>query len=198
MGNSALPGQALYLKYRPHVFDDMIGQEHITRSLRNALAQDRVRHAYLFSGPRGTGKTTLARILAKAVNCQYPDPMYRPCDQCEACVAVNEGRYLDLIEIDAASNNGVDDVRELRDKIGFSPNEGRYKVYVIDEVHRFSGAALMRCSKRWKNRLITRFSFWQPLNSIKSRRRSNRAASNSSFGAYRLPKSQRDWRSSPN
>lgn len=136
-----MSGQALYLKYRPHVFNDMIGQEHITRSLQNALALNRIRHAYLFSGPRGTGKTTMARILAKAVNCQYPDVMFRPCDQCEACVAVNEGRYLDLIEIDAASNNGVDDVRELRDKIGFAPNEGRYKVYVIDEVHRFSGAA---------------------------------------------------------
>jgi len=136
-----LSGQALYLKYRPRVFADMIGQEHITRSLQNALAQNRIRHAYLFSGPRGTGKTTLARILAKAVNCLYPDVSVRPCDTCTACVAVNEGRYLDLIEIDAASNNGVDDVRELREKIGFSPNEGRYKVYVIDEVHRFSAAA---------------------------------------------------------
>jgi DNA polymerase-3 subunit gamma/tau len=136
-----VPNQALYLKYRPRVFADMIGQEHITRSLQNALAQNRTRHAYLFSGPRGTGKTTLARILAKAVNCLDPDPHLRPCDVCASCVAVNEGRYLDLIEIDAASNNGVDDVRDLRDKIGFSPNEGRYKVYVIDEVHRFSGAA---------------------------------------------------------
>ncbi len=136
-----MPGQALYLKYRPRIFDDMIGQEHITRSLRNALAQNRIRHAYLFSGPRGTGKTTLARILAKAVNCLDPDPNNRPCDVCTACVAVNEGRYLDLIEIDAASNNGVDDVRDLRDKIGLSPNEGRFKVYVIDEVHRFTGAA---------------------------------------------------------
>jgi DNA polymerase-3 subunit gamma/tau len=119
----------------------MIGQAHITETLRSALTQDRLRHAYLFSGPRGTGKTTTARLLAKAVNCTYPDAGLRPCDQCEACIAVNEGRFLDLIEIDAASNNGVDDVRELRDKIGFAPNEGRYKVYVIDEVHRFSGAA---------------------------------------------------------
>ncbi len=136
-----MPNQALYLKYRPRVFEDMIGQEHITHSLQNAIAQDRIRHAYLFSGPRGTGKTTLARILAKAVNCEYEDAHLRPCDQCQTCQAIGEGSYLDLIEIDAASNNGVDDVRDLRDKIGFAPNKGRYKVYVIDEVHRFSGAA---------------------------------------------------------
>jgi DNA polymerase III subunit gamma/tau len=136
-----LAGQALYLKYRPHVFADMIGQAHITETLRNTLVQNRLRHAYLFSGPRGTGKTTTARLLAKAVNCTYADASLRPCDQCAACVAVNEGRFLDLIEIDAASNNGIEDVRELRDKIGFAPNEGRYKVYVIDEVHRFSASA---------------------------------------------------------
>ncbi|WP_162910106.1 DNA polymerase III subunit gamma/tau [Aggregatilinea lenta] len=136
-----MPAQALYLKWRPQSFEDVIGQEHITRTLRNALRQDRVRHAYLFSGPRGTGKTTTARLLAKAVNCTRPDPEQRPCNECNACIAVNEGRFLDLIEIDAASHTGVDDVRDLRDKIGFAPSEGRYKVYIIDEVHRFSGAA---------------------------------------------------------
>jgi DNA polymerase-3 subunit gamma/tau len=136
-----LPVQALYLKWRPRTFDDVIGQDHITHTLRNALVQNRIRHAYLFSGPRGTGKTTTARLLAKAVNCLDPDPMQRPCNACEHCIAVNEGRFLDLIEIDAASHTGVDDVRDLRDKIAFSPNEGHYKVYIIDEVHRFSGAA---------------------------------------------------------
>src|SRR5690606_37656229 len=141
VGRNIVPAQALYLKWRPQTFEGVIGQQHITRTLQNALRQERVRHAYLFSGPRGTGKTSTARLLAKAVNCQGEDPARRPCNECPHCVAVNEGRYLDLIEIDAASHTGVDDVRDLRDKIAFAPNEGRFKVYIIDEVHRFSGAA---------------------------------------------------------
>ena len=133
--------QALYLRWRPMTFEDVVGQEHVTYTLQNALASGRVGHAYLFSGPRGTGKTTMARLLAKAVNCLNEDPARRPDNTCPHCIAVNEGRFLDLIEIDAASHTGVDDVRELRDRIAFSPNEGEYKVYIIDEVHRFSGAA---------------------------------------------------------
>lgn len=136
-----MPEQALYLKWRPTLFDEVVGQEHITRTLRNSLKTGRIRHAYLFSGPRGTGKTTTARLLAKAVNCLNDDPELRPCNQCSACVGVNEGRFLDLIEIDAATHTGVDDVRDLRDKIAFAPGEGRYKVYIIDEVHRFTGNA---------------------------------------------------------
>ncbi len=136
-----MPEQALYLKWRPLSFDDMVGQEHVTRTLRNSLKTGRIRHAYLFSGPRGTGKTTTARVLAKAINCQESDPDKRPCNACSACIAVNEGRYLDLIEIDAATHTGVDDVRDLRDKIAFAPGEGRYKIYIIDEVHRFTGNA---------------------------------------------------------
>lgn len=133
--------QALYLKWRPQTFDDMIGQQHIVRTLVNAIRQGRIRHAYLLSGPRGTGKTTTARLLAKAVNCLHEDVAQRPCDQCAHCIGISRGRFLDIIEIDAASHTGVDDVRDLRDKISFAPNEGRYKVYIIDEVHRFSGSA---------------------------------------------------------
>jgi DNA polymerase-3 subunit gamma/tau len=133
--------QALYNKWRPQKWDEIVGQQHIVQTLRNAVTGDRVAHAYLFAGPRGTGKTTAARLLAKAVNCLDADPAARPCNQCAHCVAVNEGRFLDLIEIDAASNTSVEDVRDLRDKINFTPNQGAYKVYIIDEVHMLSTAA---------------------------------------------------------
>jgi DNA polymerase-3 subunit gamma/tau len=132
---------ALYNKWRPQKWDEVVGQPHVIQTLRNAVVNGHVVHAYLFAGPRGTGKTTVARLLAKAVNCADPDPANRPCNQCDHCKAVNEGRYLDLIEIDAASQTGVEDVRALRDKINFIPNLGMYKIYIIDEVHMFSNSA---------------------------------------------------------
>lgn len=127
----------LYRKYRPQVFDDVIGQEPIVKTLRQAIKSGRVGHAYLFSGPRGVGKTTVARILAKAVNClgKGSPAGEVPCGKCKNCLDVSAGRFIDLIEIDAASNRGIDEIRDLRDKINFAPSVGAKKVYIIDEVH---------------------------------------------------------------
>jgi len=133
--------QALYRKYRPQGWAEVVGQQHVVQTLRNAIVADRVAHAYLFAGPRGTGKTTLARLLAKAVNCLNEDKNKCPCNECDHCRAVSENRFLDLIEIDAASNTSVDDVRDLRDKINFAPTQGKYKIYIVDEVHMLSTAA---------------------------------------------------------
>lgn len=126
--------QALYRTYRPQVFADVVGQERIVTTLREALRQQRVTHAYLFSGPRGTGKTSVARILAKSVNCRAQKDG-EPCQECDSCRAVEQGSHLDIIEIDAASNRGIDEIREIKDRIGHLPVMGSYKVYIVDEVH---------------------------------------------------------------
>ncbi|MBN2003862.1 MAG: DNA polymerase III subunit gamma/tau [Anaerolineae bacterium] len=132
--------QALYRRWRPQTFASVVGQEHVVRTLRNALQTEHIHHAYLLAGPRGTGKTTTARLIAKAVNCLAPLEQ-RPCDQCEICQAITAGRLMDLVEIDAASNTGVDNIRDLLEKVGFRPTQARYKVYVVDEVHMLSTAA---------------------------------------------------------
>lgn len=129
-----MPSQSLYRKWRSRTFGELIGQDHIKETLTNALRAGRISHAYLFCGPRGTGKTSTARLLAKAINCQNPHDG-EPCNQCEMCTAIQDGRAMDLIEIDAASNRGIDEIRELRDKVGFAPSQAKYKFYILDEVH---------------------------------------------------------------
>lgn len=136
-----MAAQSLYRKWRSQTFDELVGQEHVVQTLRNAVIEGRVAHAYLFTGPRGVGKTTMARLLAKAVNCLAADPASRPCGSCASCVAIAEGRAVDVIEMDAASHTSVEDAREIIERVQFRPAEGRAKVYVIDECHQLSAAA---------------------------------------------------------
>jgi DNA polymerase-3 subunit gamma/tau len=132
--------QVFARKYRPQTFDDLVGQTHVTRTLRNAVEQNRLAHAYLFVGPRGIGKTSTARILAKALNC-VNGPTVTPCGVCDSCKEIAGGNSLDVLEIDGASNNGVEQVRELRDNVRYAPSKGRFKIYIIDEVHMLTSAA---------------------------------------------------------
>ncbi len=126
---------ALYRKYRSQDFDEIVGQDHITDLLKSAIKKQAISHAYLFVGSRGTGKTSTARIFSKAVNCLQPTEQGNPCNECKICKSINSGKFMDLVEIDAASNRGIDKIRELKEKLEFSPVEGKYKVYIIDEVH---------------------------------------------------------------
>lgn len=132
--------QSIYRKWRPQSFEDIVGQNHITQTLKNAIRMNRIAHAYLFSGPRGVGKTTTARIFAKALNCEK-GPTETPCGQCSRCVRISQGQSMDVLEIDGASNRGIEEIRELRSKIGFAPAEGKYKIYIIDEVHMLTDPA---------------------------------------------------------
>jgi DNA polymerase III subunit gamma/tau len=134
------PVAALYRKYRPQTFAEVVGQEAVVRTLTNAIEQGKVRQAYLFAGPRGTGKTSLARILAKSLNCQH-GPTATPDNTCHACVAITNGTSLDVIEMDAASQRGIDDIRDIRDRVVLQPVEGKYKVYILDEAHQLTDAA---------------------------------------------------------
>jgi DNA polymerase-3 subunit gamma/tau len=132
----------LYRKYRPKRFAEIVGQEHVVRTLTNAIASGMVSHAYLFAGPRGCGKTTIARLLAKAVNCKNrKEGEAEPCNQCDSCLEINQGNAMDLIEIDAASNRGIDEIRDLRDGIRFVPTKSKYKVFIIDESHQLTREA---------------------------------------------------------
>lgn len=131
---------ALYRKYRPSTFDKIVGQEHVTQTLRNQILNDQIGHAYLFCGSRGTGKTTCAKVFARAINCKKPKDG-SPCGECEVCKALKENNAIDIIEIDAASNNGVEEIRDLREKVKYPPTVGRYKVYIIDEVHMLTASA---------------------------------------------------------
>lgn len=132
--------QVLYRKYRPKVFSDVYGQDHVTSTLKNEIKENRISHAYLFTGSRGTGKTTCAKILAKAVNCEHSIDG-EPCNECEVCKGLDNGTIYDVVEIDAASNNGVDNIRDLREEANYTPSRGRYRVYIIDEVHMLSTGA---------------------------------------------------------
>ncbi|HET7871535.1 MAG TPA: DNA polymerase III subunit gamma/tau, partial [Terriglobales bacterium] len=134
--------QVLARKYRPQRFSEVIGQEHVTRTLKNAIEQQRIAHGYIFSGHRGIGKTTIARILAMALNCRSTDkPTPEPCGVCESCVEVRAGNSVDVLEIDAATNRGIDEIRELREAARYRPARDRYKIYILDEAHQITDAA---------------------------------------------------------
>ena len=152
--------QALYRAWRPQAFSEVVGQDHIVRTLENMLNQGRIYHAFLFCGPRGTGKTTLAKILAKALNCQSGTrPTATPCLDCASCISIKEGSNLDVLEIDGASNRGIDEIRDLRESIKFAPNQGRFKVYIIDEVHMLTMEAFNALLKTLEEPPQQRFDF---------------------------------------
>ncbi|MDT2246574.1 DNA polymerase III subunit gamma/tau [Paenibacillus larvae] len=150
---------ALYRTWRSQLFRDVVGQKHITQTLQNSLREQRFTHAYLFSGPRGTGKTSTAKIFAKAVNCMH-GPAEEPCNECSACIRITQGAVMDVIEIDAASNRGVEEIRDIRDKVKYAPTEVRYKVYIIDEVHMLTTEAFNALLKTLEEPRSMSFLYW--------------------------------------
>ena len=149
--------QVLARKYRPQRFADVAGQDHVTRTLMNALSQNRIAHGYIFSGHRGIGKTTIARIVAMALNCRNEvgsaaRPTPEPCGVCDSCIEVRQGNAVDVIEIDAATNRGIDEIRELRDAARYAPARDRYKIYILDEPTRLLRRRSTHCSRLWKSR----------------------------------------------
>ncbi len=159
--------QALYRKWRPRTFQDVVGQSHITKTLQNAIMQNKFSHAYLFSGPRGTGKTSAAKIFAQAINCEHA-PAKEPCNKCDACLGILNGSISDVIEMDAASNTSVEDVREIRDNVKYASSAVPYKVYIIDEVHMISTSAFNALLKTLEEPPKHVVLSWRQLNHIKS------------------------------
>ena len=157
---------ALYRKWRPSDFDEVKGQDAIVQTLRNQIIYNRIGHAYLFCGTRGTGKTSIAKLFAKAVNCEHP-VNGNPCNACPSCQAINNQSSLDVLEIDAASNNGVENIRDIREQVQYSPVEGRYKVYIIDEVHMLSSGAFNALLKTLEEPPSYVILFWLQQKSIR-------------------------------
>ena len=180
--------QALYRKWRPQSFEDMVGQEPITTTLKNEILQGRPAHAYLLVGSRGTGKTTCARLIAKAVNCLSPQDG-NPCGTCEICRGIDSEDILDVVEIDAASNNGVDSIRDLREETNFLPNIAKYRVYIMDEAHMLSQGAVNALLKVLEEPPEHLCSFWPPRSCIRCPPPSSPGASG--FPSSALPR--RTW-----
>ena len=181
---------ALYRRYRPQTFSQVLGQPVITQTLKNQIMSGKFTHAYLFCGSRGTGKTSTAKILARALNCLSPVDG-DPCGQCEICRMSDAALSSDIIEIDAASNNGVDEIRDLRDKVRYGPAIAKYKVYIIDEVHMLSSGAFNALLKTLRSRRRTLCSYWRPRNFTGCPRPSYRGASASIFCSLAMKPSYR-------